>query len=102
MFKNPVALGILALVVIGGGVWLYLYSNDPLHTSCRKLLADWEHLGPPAADALYDSLTPEQKAKTTRVGTRMYLDTVCQTETEQEDLTISEIRERMDRNLTAH
>ena len=102
MFKNPIALAVLALVVIGGGVWLYLYSTNPLNSSCRKLLADWDRLGPPAADALYDSLTPEQQTKTTRVGTRMYLDTVCQTETEQEDLTVSEIRERMDKNLSAH
>ena len=49
----------------------------------------------------YDSLTDAQKARTTRAGTRMYLDTVCRTETEGEDLSIGEVRARMERNLTA-
>jgi hypothetical protein len=101
MFKNPIALGILALLVVGGGVWLYLYSTDPLHSSCRKVIADWYGLGVPAADAVYDSLSDQAKARTTREGTRMYLDTVCRMETAEEDLAISDIRDKLERNLSA-
>jgi hypothetical protein len=101
MFKHPVALGVLALLVIGAAVWLYLYSSDPIHSSCRKVMADWEGLGLRAADAVYDSLSDRAKAKTTRTGTRMYIDTVCRTETADQDLAISDIRDKLERNLSA-
>lgn len=98
---HPVATGVLALVVIGGGVWLYLYSSDPLHSSCRKVVADWYGLGVPAADAVYDSLSDRAKARTTREGTRMYIDTFCRMETAEQDVAISELRDKLERNLSA-
>ncbi len=101
MFKNPVGLAILAAIVIGGGVWFYFYETDPLHTSCNKLMAAWDTKGQQAADALYDSLSDRAKAKTTRAGTRMYLDSVCRTETENEDLALTSLRDRMERDLSA-
>ena len=101
MLKNPIGLAILAVVAIAGGVWFYFYANDPLHSSCRKLMANWAADGPRTADALYDSLPEAAKARTTREGTRMYLDTVCRTETEDEDVAIGDIRDRMVRNLSA-
>ena len=101
MLKNPIAMTVLAVLVGGAGMWLYFYSTDPLNTSCRKIMADWYGEGVRTADAVYDSLPERAKAKTTREGTRMYVDTVCRTEVADEDVAISDLRDRLERNLTA-
>ena len=101
MLKNPIAIAVLAVIVVAGGVWLYMYSTDPLHDSCRHVLADWDNLGPKTADALYDSLTDAQKARTTRAGTRMYLDTACRIESDIGDTTVEQVRAKMEQNLSA-
>jgi hypothetical protein len=103
MLSNPrtIVTAIFALLVIAGGVWFYFYSQSPLNSSCRKVMADWQGKGIPAADAVYDSLSAQAKARTTREGTRMYIDTVCRTETDMEDVAISDLRDKLERNLTA-
>ena len=63
---HPVAgLAVLALLV-AGGVWLYLWSSDPLNQTCREVNADPHGFGERAGDAVYDSLSDRAKSRTTR------------------------------------
>lgn len=93
-----VALGVFA-VLIAGGVWLYLWSTNPLNQTCRQVNEDPEGLGMRAADAIYDSLSDRAKTRTTRDVTRMHVVTFCSINDDKKVL--SEMRDQIERDATA-
>jgi hypothetical protein len=100
MFETVKAHPIPALVVlallIAGGVWLYMWTTDPLNQTCREVNADPYGFGERAGDALYDSLSDRAKARTTRDVTRMHVVSFCSVNDQKKVL--SDMRDQIERD----
>jgi hypothetical protein len=99
MKRNPIPALIVLALLIGGGVWLYLWSTDPLNQTCADVNADPHGFGIRAADAIYDSLSDRAKARTTREVTRMHVTTFCSINDPKKVL--SAMRDQIERDATS-
>jgi hypothetical protein len=98
MKKNPIPALIVLALVIAGGVWLYIWSTDPLNQTCRDVNEDPHGFGIRAADAIYDDLSERARAKTTREVTRMHVVTFCSINDPKKSL--SAMRDQIERDAT--
>jgi hypothetical protein len=98
MKSHPLGALIVLAILIAGGVWLYLWSTDPLNQTCQDVNQDPHGFGMRAADAIYDSLSDRAKAKTTREVTRMHVTTFCSINDPKKVL--SAMRDQIERDAT--
>jgi hypothetical protein len=98
MKKNPIPALVALAVLIGAGVWLYIWSTDPLNQTCKEVNADPHGFGIRAADAIYDSLSDGAKARTTREVTRGHVVTFCAINDPKKVLSV--MRDQIERDAT--
>jgi hypothetical protein len=103
MFETIKANPISALVVLallgGAGVWLYMWTTDPLNQTCRQVNEDPHGFGERAGDAIYDSLSDRAKTRTTREVTRAHVVSFCSINDPKKVL--SDMRDQIERDATA-
>jgi hypothetical protein len=86
-------------VLAGAGVWLYIWTTDPLNQTCKQVNADPHAFGITAADAIYDSLSERARARTTREVTRGHVVAFCSINDENKSL--SAMRDQIERDAAA-